>query len=313
MRTHARDVDPYFADADIFHSTFFPFPPAVKRAASVKKFLTIYDLIPILYPNFFEANASIKRLIEEALASLDRRDFLLCISEATKKDLCNYAKNIDPAKVFVTHLAASELFRPCTDLERIAAVRRKYGIPQHGRYLLSLGTLEPRKNMDQVIRSFAKVAQEQNLEDLHLVLVGTKGWEYGNIYKAISDYECLKTRIILTGYVDDDDLSPLYSGALAFIYVSLYEGFGLPPLEAMQCGTPVITSNTSSLPEVVGKAAIMLDPMDTDGICQNMLKLYQDKTLRSEMSQRSLDQARKFSWEKCTRETIAAYRTALSH
>lgn len=120
-------------------------------------------------------------------------------------------------------------------------------------------------------------------------------------------------RIILTGYVADEDLAPLYSSALAFIYISLYEGFGLPPLEAMQCGTAVITSNRSSLPEVVGEVGIILNPFDEDGACQAVLELYCNAALREQMSGCSIERSRQFSWDRCVRETIAAYQIALNN
>lgn len=299
------------SDADVFHSTFIPLPKRVKREKKVKKFLTIYDLIPLLYPQYYDTDL-MKRILHDCVGSLDQSDFALCISNATKNDLCNYAKHIDPSKVFITHLAASELLYPCSEQERIAYIRSKYKIPADAPYLLSLSTLEPRKNIDQTIRCFVRLVREQRIKDLCLVLVGAKGWSYDKIFEAIEHSSDLKDRIILAGYVPDEDLAPLYSGALAFVYPSLYEGFGLPPLEAMQCGVPVITSNTSSLPEVVGDAGFMHDPADADGICESMLRIYASSDLRKSLSAKSLERAKQFSWERCTQETIAAYRTALN-
>jgi glycosyltransferase involved in cell wall biosynthesis len=237
---------------------------------------------------------------------------VICISESTKNDLCNYSSKIDPAKVFVTHLAAEpSMFYQCKDFNKINSVRNKYKIPE-GSYMLGLSTLEPRKNLDHIIRCFAQVIQETKIQDLSLVLVGNPGWNYGKILEEISNHKLLANRVIVTGRVADEDLAALYSGAIVFIYPSFCEGFGLPPLEAMQCGIPVITSNTSSLPEVVGDAGIMLDPTNTDGLCQSMLEIYNKPSLREAMSLKSLEQAKKFSWDKCTKETIAAYKTALS-
>jgi glycosyltransferase involved in cell wall biosynthesis len=154
--------------------------------------------------------------------------------------------------------------------------------------------------------------REQKIDDLCLVLTGAKGWDYDRIFGEIANSVDVQDKIILTGYVPDEDLSPLYSGALAFVYPSLYEGFGLPPLEAMQCGTPVITSNTSSLPEVVGDAGIMVAPTDSDALCQAMLDLYCSDALRRDLAQKSLLRAKQFSWQKTTRETINAYKKALN-
>ena len=128
----------------------------------------------------------------------------------------------------------------------------------------------------------------------------------------LSKYKNLRHRIVITGYVPDEDLAALYSGAMVFVYPSFYEGFGLPPLEAMQCGVPVIVSNTSSLPEVVGDAGILVDPKDGDAICQGILNIYRDNILKMQMTANSLKNAERFSWKRCAEETLAAYRTSLS-
>jgi glycosyltransferase involved in cell wall biosynthesis len=295
--------------AQIYHSPFHNFPPRVTKTHHLKKFLTVYDLIPILYPKFFDFNES--SVVEAALSNLDSESWVFCISHATKDDLCNHSKTVDPSKVIVTHLAASEYFYPCTNQQKLREVRKKHGISD-AHYLLSLSTLEPRKNIDHTIRCFLQLIQQEKLNDLNLVLVGAKGWNYEKIFAEISDSSHLKERIIVTGYVADEDLAPLYSGALAFVYPSFYEGFGLPPLEAMQCGVPVVTSNTSSLPEVVGDAGIMLNPTDLDGLCQSLLDIYNKADLRKSMVERSLTQAKKFSWKQCIDETVAGYKISLN-
>ncbi|MEG4351517.1 glycosyltransferase [Microcoleus sp. LAD1_D3] len=298
--------------ADIFHATFYQIPHQARECKNVKKFATVYDLIPILLSQFFigKNDDDYQRMLE-SLNSLTAEDYILCISQATKNDLLNHVK-LNPERVFVTHLAANTaLFYRCNDAENITSVKHKYGIP-NAPYILGVSTLEPRKNIEHVIRCFAKVVQQQGIKDLSLVLVGAKGWEYEKIFQEIANFGLSKDRIIITGYVADEDLAAIYSGAMVFVYPSLYEGFGLPPLEAMQCGIPVITSNNSSFPEVVGDAGIMLEPTDADGLCHSILKLYRTPALRQEMSLKSLAQAQKFSWERCTQETVAAYKTALS-
>lgn len=295
---------------DIFHSPFYPIPEHLNKKNRLKFFLTVYDLIPVLFPQYF--NFSENHVVKDALNRLTPENWIICISNATKNDLCDYIKHIEPSKAFVAHLAASELFYLCSDLERVAMIKRKYSIPPDEPYILSLSTLEPRKNISHTIRCFAKLVSQQHIKDLYLVLVGTKGWNYNNIFEEISNYPSLRDRIIVTGYVADEDLAPLYSAAMAFVYPSFYEGFGLPPLEAMQCGVPVITSNTSSLPEVVGDAGIMVSPTDADALCQSMLEIYNNPSLRKAMSLSSIERSRQFSWEKCTQETINAYKTALS-
>jgi glycosyltransferase involved in cell wall biosynthesis len=249
--------------------------------------------------------------MRKVFASLGREDWALCVSQSTKNDLCEHFR-IDGSRAFVTPLAAApEIFHPCTDSDWICAVRWKYGIPA-APYYLSLNTLEPRKNMRHAITSFARLLREQNLPDLNYVLVGAKGWGYEPILKAIEEAGSIGERIICVGYVDEEDLAPLYSGALGFVYPSLYEGFGLPPLEAMQCGVPVITSNTSSLPEVVGNAGIMVDPYDEDELSQSMWEIYRNAPLRAQMQAKSIARAAEFSWDRCIAETVAAYRTALA-
>jgi len=294
--------------ADIFHSTYHAIPQQAADARDLNKFLTVYDLIPILYPQY--CKDGLDSFAKNILHSAGPEDNFICISNATRDDLCNYKHDVVPSRVFVAYPAASDLFYPCLEPERISQVRQKYGIPD-APYLLSLSTLEPRKNIPQTIRSFARLIHEQHIDDLNLVLVGTQGWKYEEIFETLSNCKPARSRIILTGYVPDEDLAPLYSGALAFVYPSFYEGFGLPPLEAMQCGTPVITSNNSSFPEVVGEAGIMLDPTDEDNLCQSMLALYQSQSLRKELSLKSLKQAEKFTWEKCVEATITAYKTVL--
>jgi len=304
-------LDPHrLKEADIYHSPFDPIPAVVQAAKHVRKFLTVHDLIPVLFPHLFEAGASTS-FAAAVLGSITPDTWVLCVSESTKNDLCSYWSQLDPAKVFVTHLAASDLFYPCTDPQQHAKVRQKYGIP-NAPYLLSLSTLEPRKNIAHVIRCFSNLIQQEKLDDLHLVLVGPKGWNYDSILTEISTHSKLSDRVILTGFVDDADLAAIYSGALSFVYMSLYEGFGLPPLEAMQCGIPVITSNTSSLPEVVGHAGILLNPTDADSLQQSLLNLYSDSALRAKLAQHSLQHAQTFSWNRCIQQTINAYKLALS-
>jgi glycosyltransferase involved in cell wall biosynthesis len=279
--------------AHVFHSPWSPLPRQVTRAGNLQKFLTVYDKFHL-----------------KLLRSLEPDVWPLCISESTKNDLCDYLK-FDPARVFVTPLAASpHLFYQCTDKEKITAVKKKYRIAD-APYFLSLNTWVPRKNIEHSIRCFARTVAEHKIKDLYFVLVGAKGFDYEKIFETISACPAAKHRIIIAGYVADDDLAALYSGALAFLYPSLYEGFGLPPLEAMQCGVPVITSNTSSLPEVVGDAGIMLDPADADGLCHSMNRIYAEPTLRETMALKSSERAKLFTWEKCVEETIRAYKVAV--
>ncbi len=294
---------------NIYHAPFFPIPRQVREYRYIKSFQTVYDLIPLLYPQFFKFNED--HLIKKVVVALQPEDYVIAISESTKNDLCNYQKTLDPDKVFVVPLAASEKFYRCSDPNVLDVVRGKYGIPSECDYFLSVSTLEPRKNIDQVIRSFSRLLHDGKLPDLYLVLTGAKGWDYDKIFAEIANAPEIKDKIILTGYVPDEDLAPLYSGALAFVYPSFYEGFGLPPLEAMQCGAPVITSNTSSLPEVVGDAGIMVSPTDGDALAAAMRRLCSDEALRRDLSARGLERAGHFTWASCIEQTVKAYHTAM--
>ena len=290
---------------DIYHSPFLPTPKELSGRSKPKKVITVHDLIPHLFPAYFgEWNIHIMKQI---MACITEDTYPICISESTKNDLCE-ATGVSPNRVFVVPLAASEdKFYQVRDTEEIEQVLKKYNISIHKRFMLSLATLEPRKNIERTIRSFLKLIQQQKIDDLNLVLVGTKGWDFETIFGEIKANPVLKDRIIVTGYVDDKDLAAIYSAALAFVYPSLYEGFGLPPLEAMQCGTPVISSNISSLPEVVEDAGILVDPTDEDAIANAMLQLYTDKDLHLALSKKSLAQAQKFSWQKFTEQHVQIY------
>ena len=294
---------------NIYHSPFYPIPDRT-ITQNLQRVLTIYDLLPILTPHNFTQNSRSK--FKSIINSIDRhQDWITCISENTKQDFCDHT-GMNPERVFVTPLAASENFYPVSDLEIISLKLKQYKIPNQP-YLLSLCTLEPRKNLSFLLQCFAQLlAQDPNL-DLNLVLVGVSGWKNNDIFQTIQNSPLLKKHVIFTGYIPDQDLSAIYCGALAFVYPSLYEGFGLPPLEAMQCGTPVIASNTSSLPEVVDDAGIMLDPTNRDDLCQAMLDLINNSTLRHQLSQKGMDRATQFSWSKCATETIKVYKIAANY
>ena len=291
---------------DLYHSPFFPLPNP-KVLGGIPRILTIYDMIPVLNPQLF--TAKIHKTFIATLNSINcDRDWIICISEHTKQDFCNYT-GMSSDRVFVTPLAAANHFYPVSDSQIISSKLQRYDIPSRP-YLLSLATLEPRKNLSFLIRCFGKLINEDPTLDLQLVLVGVSGWKNTDIFQAAQQNPQLQSRIIFTGYLPDVDLSAIYSGATAFVYPSLYEGFGLPPLEAMQCGTPVITSNTSSLPEVVGDAGILIDPKQEDELCHAILQVVQNSELRADLALRSLERARQFSWAKCAAETVEVYKIA---
>ncbi|MFN9173541.1 MAG: glycosyltransferase family 4 protein [Synechocystis sp.] len=286
----------------LYHSTYFSLPILPNK---IQRILTIYDLIPQFFPEFVTPKV-LQRGIN-ILESIDiKKDWIICISEHTKQDFCNYT-GMNPERVFVTPLAASDNFYPVTDLATINQKLAQYHIPPIP-YFLSLCTLEPRKNLSCLLRSYAQLLEQYPTLDVNFVLVGVSGWKNNDLFQIIDRHPLLRKRVIITGYIPDQDLSAIYSGALAFVYPSLYEGFGLPPLEAMQCGVPVITSNTSSLPEVVGDAGIMINPTDQDQLSQALLNLINDSTLRQTLSQKGQARAKQFSWQKCATQTVEIYK-----
>jgi glycosyltransferase involved in cell wall biosynthesis len=293
-------------NSSLYHSPYFPIPAQIQARKKLKKLITIHDLIPIKYPQFFENRND--NVVHKIIQSIQIDNFAVCVSEATKADLLEVS-GLDEAQVFVVPLAASTtLFYPVLDHEIIVKTLLKYAIPSNQSYFLSISTLEPRKNIDTIINSFSDLILQEKLDDLNLVLVGTKGWDFDNIFEASNLSPQIKDKIIFTGYVPDKDLAALYSGAIGFVYLSICEGFGLPPLEAMQCGTPVICSNTTSIPEVVGNAGILVSPMNKYAISQAMLNLYKNIHLRDELKSKSLLRASHFSWNKFANQTWEVYK-----
>jgi glycosyltransferase involved in cell wall biosynthesis len=289
---------------DVYHSFWgrLPEPASVNARARI---LTVYDLIPIL-----ESHAFPKPAVDEftrKIRSVDvHRDWAVCISEHTKRDFCAFTA-IDPARVFVMPLAASkDVFYPQVDRSVIDATRAKYRIPTP-RYVVSLSTVHPRKGSLQIARCFGRLAAAGTLRDASLIFVGRSFLKARDLFLASGLDPSFEHRILVVGHVPDADLAALCSGARLSAYLSGYEGFGLPPLEAMQCGVPVVTSSTSSLPEVVGDAAIMVAPDDEDAICDAMSGLWQRDDLHQSLSERGLARARQFSWERSMQILADAY------
>lgn len=264
---------------------------------TVLKVFVAYDLIGVLQPDFFEAQLAdrVKRVYD----GLPRDCLVFCISENTRRDFLAYRPDIPADNVAVIPLAADETFTPCADRATLDAVRARYGIPSEAAYLLSVATLEKRKNLQTTVAGFAHYVSNHPDDDVYLVLAGMKGWKLESLEEELRQLGKVRDRIVMTGFVQEKHLAALYSGAAAFVYMSRYEGFGLPPLEAMACGVPVITSNTSSLPEVVGDAGIMLAPDDVAGLSQAMERLLTDAALRSRMAAKGIARARQFSWDLC--------------
>lgn len=293
----------------VYHATFFSAPDVIRQNPKTPLLQSLYDLIPIVHPEWFTAG---EQTVKQVLATLPPDAWVTTISQATKDDFCNYT-GFDPARVVPILLAASrDLFYPVTDSNRQQVVRQRLGVGD-APYLLSIATLEPRKNIAHLIRCFGQLAESRQLPaDVRLVLVGTKGWKFDEIMTEAGRSDTLRSRLVFTGFVPDEDLASLYSGATAFVYPSLYEGFGLPPLEAMQCGLPVITSNVSSLPEVVGDAALLVPPTDADALAQAILTVVNSDSLRAELATKAIQWAKLFSWDKFIAEHVALYKRILS-
>ena len=262
--------------------------------------VTVHDLGYLAYPEAHKTGD--RRYLDWSTRWNARRaKFVIADSAATQADLIR-AYGVDERKIRVIHLGRDETLAPVPDAQVLAEVQARYGITAH--YVLYVGTLQPRKNLARVIEAFARAAAAPAFAGIQLVLAGKKGWLYDDLFAQVERMG-LAGRVLFPGYVDDADLPALLSGALAFVFPSLYEGFGIPVLEAGACGVPVITSNTSSLPEVAGDAALLVDPHDVDAIAEAMTRLVTDAALRTELSRRGLANVQRFSWEKCARETLA--------
>jgi glycosyltransferase involved in cell wall biosynthesis len=260
---------------------------------------TVHDLGFLHYPETHPG--SDRRYLAWSTAWNVRRSTAVVVdSLATRADLVR-VYGVAESKVRVVYLGRDESLVPVRGPLALAEVRVRHGIGQ--RYLLYVGTLQPRKNLGRVVEGFARLASAPGMGDVQLVLAGKRGWLYEDLLAQIGR-EGLEGRVLFPGYVDEAELAALYSSALGFVFPSLYEGFGIPVLEAQACGVPVMTSNNSSLPEVAGDAALLVDPNDVDAIADAMLRLATDEALRAELVERGYQNVKRFSWEKCARETL---------
>ena len=283
---------------DLLHNMAFVGP----LASTCPFVVTVHDLSFLFYPHSFR---SLRRSYLRVFArmSVRRARRVIAVSESTKHDLVEIY-GISPAKIDVVHNGVDASFQPLP-ADQVAAFRQQRGLPD--RFVLFVGTLEPRKNIVGLIEAYAKLPKERP----PLVLVGGKGWFYDEIFGRVEALE-LTDEVHFAGFVPTEDLPLWYNAADLFVYPSVYEGFGLPPLEAMACGTAVITSTASSLPEVVGKAGQLVDPTDTDALATAMEQVLGNRDLQQEMQAAGLVQAGDFSWEKAARQTVDSYRRALT-
>ena len=230
---------------------------------------------------------------------------ILSLSEHTRSDIIK-TYGIESDRIEAIPLAAPDHFGAVTDNRELQRVRHNYGID--GDYILSVGSIQPRKNLARLIKAYASLRGDSSTANLpKLVLVGKCAWLYDETLRTLDEMG-VRDSVILTGYVPESDLPALYSSALCFVYPSYFEGFGLPPLEAMKCGAPVIVGNQTSLPEVVGDAGLKVDPFDVDAIAGAIRKLMNDATLRKQLSQRGQERAGAFTWRETARRTLRVYR-----
>ncbi len=303
----SRRVSPQIlARVQIFHSPFAPLPLPSVGPKNLAWFLTIHDIIPLIYPEL--VSRSSLRDVSVVARSVHRGAWIVCHSESVRIDICERLA-VRPERVFVMPLAASTaVFHEASGVEA-KTIRQRYGL-DGSPYILSLSAIERRKNLVHLVDAFARVARQPKMRDLKLVLVG-RYWPDSPEFIALrARHPDLAPRIIFTGFVPNPDLAAIYTGAIAFAFPSLAEGFGLPPLEAMQCGVPVVCSNTTSLPEVVGDAGFLLPPNDVDAWAEALFQLVNDPVLREAMKTKSLARAKLFTWDRTLHELVNAYRFA---
>ena len=260
--------------------------------------VSIMDLAYMRYPHVHPRG---RRLYLTAFTRLTVRQAraVIAISHFTRDEVVRLLR-VPADRVHVTHLGVDGDFRPLSP-DQVAAFRRRRGLPES--YLLYLGNLEPRKNLTRLVEAYARLQPTAT----PLVLAGARGWGYAEIFAQVETLG-LSGQILFPGFVPREELPLWYNGAIALVYPSFYEGFGLPPLEAMACGTPVLTSNASSLPEVVGAAGLQVPPEDVAVLAAGLRRMVEDEELRADLRERGLERARQFTWERTARETAALYR-----
>jgi len=290
-------IEVFTGPLDLFYSPDFVLPP-VWRARTL---LTVHDLSFVRYPQ--TADPRLYRYLNVAVPrSVRKADHILADSRNTASDLTKLW-GVPSTKISVLYSGVEPRFHPLTDLVELSRARTRYGLPSH--FILSVGTLQPRKNYERLIRAFSQLPSEMPSEagGLKLVVAGSKGWLYQPIFDTVRELG-LEEAVLFPGFVPDEELPALYNLADLFVFPSLYEGFGLPVLEAMACGTPVVCSSTSSLPEVVGNAALLVDPLDVTGWAQAMRLALDDEELRRELVARGLAQARRFNWGRAAEKLL---------
>ncbi|HEU4964875.1 MAG TPA: glycosyltransferase family 1 protein [Bacilli bacterium] len=263
--------------------------------------VTVHDLIPYIYPETV-GKGYLRIFLKEMPRIMEQSDLVITVSEHSKRDIQRIFQLPDD-KIAVTYEAPESVYRPLDRTEAKAYVKEKYGIDS--RYIVYVGGFSPRKNVKGLINAFYEIRHDIP-EDYKLVLVGKEARDYDDTHMLV-DALRLQDKVIFTGFAPVLELPYLYNAAELTVYPSFYEGFGLPPLEAMACGCPTITSNTSSIPEVTGDAALLVNPHDMYSLADAMEQVLNSQETLDAMRAKGLAQSAKFTWEKCARETLAAY------
>ncbi|RCJ29129.1 glycosyl transferase family 1 [Nostoc minutum NIES-26] len=291
----------YFGFPDILHGTNYSVYPCNNSL----KVMNIYDLTFIKYPNY--TDSVVKKYIKKVKRCLQWTDLVLTISESSKKDIVEYLQ-VDPKKIYVTPLA-SRYYPNCLSDENIQTLETQVSYDFSKPYLLFVSTIEPRKNINNIIVAFNFLKKHYKVNH-QLILIGQKGWNYEPIFASIKTSPW-KNEIHHLDYLSNELVALFYAKADVFVYPSYYEGFGLPVLEAMTLGAPVVSANTSSIPEVAGDAAILVEPNDTIQLAEAILKIISDSQLRKELISKGQERAKLFSWEKTAKATLKAYKTII--
>ncbi|ENZ30832.1 hypothetical protein HMPREF1084_03405 [Clostridium butyricum 60E.3] len=290
------------SDADIYHFFNFIVPPRING----KIITTIHDMTYILYPETMDKR-NLKRITDDIDYSVNRSDKIITVSESSKRDIIRYL-NVPEEKIEVVYNGVEyDRFAKSNNNQDKLKVMQKYNLPQN--YILYMGTLEPRKNIESIVRSYSVLKKNYNNE-IKLVIAGKKGWLFENIFNLVESLK-LQDDVVFTDYVDEVDKAAIYQMANLFVFPSIYEGFGIPVLEAMASSVPVITSNVSSLPEVAGDAAILVEPKDVNSIAKNMHKILSNNDLRDKLICKGHIQAKKFTWEASAEKLYKIYKSMM--
>ncbi len=294
-----RRLAPVLEGVDVFHSS----EVLLWRQPDALNVTTIYDLSALLFPEY-HTDQTREIQAQKYRFAREEADVVVTISQATKRDIVEHL-GIPAERIHVVYPGCEDIFRPVQDREELQTMLKPLGLTP-GDYLLHVGTLEPRKNLLRLVRAYNRVRRELPASTPKLVLAGAPGWNFRKLFELIETLD-LEDDVRYVGRVPRATLPFLYSGAQFFVYPSLYEGFGLPPLEAMACGTPVITSNISSLPEVVGETGVMIAPTDTDALAEAILALLGDPDRCAALGAGSLERAMNFSWCRAAERLLAVY------